>query len=65
MSETVTVDGPPAAKGPPTVSASALALHLNCTSTYEGKLEAEGMIQRQVRAPSAMPRKAEVRPPSR
>jgi hypothetical protein len=30
-----------------TVSASALALHLDCTRTYVGKLEAEGVIQRQ------------------
>jgi hypothetical protein len=30
-----------------TVSASALALHLNCSRTYIGKLEAEGVIQRQ------------------
>ena len=29
------------------VSASALALHLDCTRTYIGKLEAEGVIQRQ------------------
>jgi len=46
MSETVTVDCPHRQRDT-TVSASALALHLNCTSTYEGKLEAEGMIQRQ------------------
>src|SRR5580765_2091076 len=30
-----------------TVSASALALHLDCSRTYIGKLEAEGVIQRQ------------------
>ena len=30
-----------------TVSASALALRLNCSRTYIGKLEAEGVIQRQ------------------
>ena len=30
-----------------TVSAAALALHLNCSRTYVGKLEAEGVIQRQ------------------
>jgi hypothetical protein len=30
-----------------TVSASALALHLDCTRAYVGKLEAEGVIQRQ------------------
>ena len=30
-----------------TVSKSALALHLDCSWTYIGKLEAEGVIQRQ------------------
>jgi hypothetical protein len=30
-----------------TVSASALALHLDCSRTYIGKLEAEGVIRRQ------------------
>ena len=30
-----------------TVSASTLALHLDCTRSYVGKLEAEGVIQRQ------------------
>ena len=30
-----------------TVSASALALHLDCSTAYIGKLEAEGVIQRQ------------------
>jgi hypothetical protein len=30
-----------------TVSASALALHLDCSRTYIAKLEAEGVIQRQ------------------
>jgi hypothetical protein len=30
-----------------TVSASGLALHLDCSRTYIGKLEAEGVIQRQ------------------
>jgi hypothetical protein len=29
------------------VSASSLALHLDCSRTYMGKLEAEGVIQRQ------------------
>ena len=38
MTETVAIDR---------VSASALALHLDCSSTYIGKLEAEGVIQRQ------------------
>jgi hypothetical protein len=47
MPETVTVDGPPVTKGSATVSASALALHLDCSRTYVGKLEAEGVIQRQ------------------
>src|SRR5262245_53227988 len=45
-------DRPPVAsrrrsREPATVSASALALHLHCTRTYVGKLEAEGVIQRQ------------------
>jgi hypothetical protein len=47
MPETVTVDRPPVATGAATVSASALALHLDCSRTYIGKLEAEGVIQRQ------------------
>jgi len=55
MTETVAIDRPPAAKPvsrprsakPATVSASALALHLDCSRTYIGKLEAEGVIQRQ------------------
>ena len=37
----------PRPKKPATVSASALALHLDCSHTYVGKLEAEGVIQRQ------------------
>ena len=41
MAETVTIDRPPVAK-PATVSASA-----DCSRTYIGNLEAEGMIQRQ------------------
>src|SRR5258705_18669 len=32
---------------PATVSTSALALHLDCSRTYIGKLEAEGVIQQQ------------------
>src|SRR3954452_18348318 len=49
-------DRPPAARAevsrrgsaePATVSASALAQHLDCTRTYIGKLEAESVIQRQ------------------
>ena len=47
MPETVAIDGPSVAKGDRTVSASALALHLDCSRTYIGKLEAEGVIQRQ------------------
>ena len=54
MAETV-IDCPSVAKPvsrprsskPATVSASALALHLDCSRTYIGKLEAEGVIQRQ------------------
>jgi hypothetical protein len=37
----------PRSRKPATVSASALALHLDCSRTYIGKLEAEGVIQRQ------------------
>jgi hypothetical protein len=47
MPETVNVDGPQVAKRTATVSASALALHLDCSRAYIGKLEAEGVIQRQ------------------
>jgi hypothetical protein len=55
MNETVGIDRPSVAKPvsrprstkPATVSASALALHLDCSRTYIGKLEAEGVIQRQ------------------
>ena len=55
MTETVAIDRPPVARPvsrrrsrkPATVSASALALHLDCSRTYIGKLEAEGVIQRQ------------------
>jgi hypothetical protein len=56
MAETaVSIDRPSAAKPvprrrarkPATVSASALALHLDCSRTYISKLEAEGVIQRQ------------------
>jgi len=54
MTETVTIDRPSVAKPvsrsrsrkPATVSVSALALHLDCSRTYIGKLE-EGVIQRQ------------------
>ena len=37
----------PRFRKPATVSASALAQHLDCSRTYIGKLEAEGVIQRQ------------------
>ena len=37
----------PRSSRPATVSASPLALHLDCSRTYIGKLEAEGVIQRQ------------------
>lgn len=37
----------PRSREPATVSASALAQHLDCSRTYIGKLEAEGVIQRQ------------------
>ena len=55
MTETVASDRPPVAKPvsrprsrkPAIVSASALALHLDCSRTYIGKLEAEGVLQRQ------------------
>jgi hypothetical protein len=47
MPETVTVDRPPVAEGAAIVSASALALHLDCSRAYIGNLEAEDVIQRQ------------------
>ena len=55
MTATATIDRPSAAKPvsrprsrkPATVSASALALHLDCSRAYLRKLEAEGVIQRQ------------------
>jgi hypothetical protein len=55
MTETVAIARPPVATSVSrrrsrklaTVSASALALHLDCSRTYIGKLEAEGVIQRQ------------------
>ena len=54
MAETVAIDRPsvtkpvsrPRSTKPATVSASALARHLDCSRTYIGKLEAEGVIQR-------------------
>ena len=55
MTETVGFDRPSVAKPvsrrrsakPATVSASALAQHLDCSRTYIGKLEADGVIQQQ------------------
>ena len=54
MTETVSIDrslvakpSRPRSQKPATVSPSALALHLDCSRTYIGKLEAEGVIQRQ------------------
>ena len=55
MAETVTIDrasvakpvSRPRSRKPATVSGSALAYHLDCSRTYIGKLEAEGVIQRQ------------------
>jgi hypothetical protein len=55
MTETVLTDSPsvtkpvarPRSANRATVSASALALHLDCSRAYIGKLEAEGVIQRQ------------------
>ena len=55
MTETVAIDRPsvakpvsrPRSRKPVIVSASALAQHLDCSRTYTGKLEAEGVIQRQ------------------
>ena len=55
MAETVGIDLPPVAKPvsrrrsakPASVSASALAGHRDCSRTYIGKLETEGVIQRQ------------------
>jgi hypothetical protein len=47
MPETVSAGRPPVANGAATVSASALALHLDCSRTHIVKLEAEGVIQRQ------------------
>jgi hypothetical protein len=52
MAETATIDRPsvarpvsrPRSRKPATVSASALALHLDCSRTYIGKLEAEGVL---------------------
>jgi hypothetical protein len=44
MAATISIDRPSESA---TVSASALAQHLACSRTYIGKLEAEGVIQRQ------------------
>lgn len=54
MAETVNSDGPSVAKPvsrrrsrkPATVSASALAQHLDCSRSYIAKLEAEGVLHR-------------------
>src|SRR3954451_23878546 len=51
MTTTVPNDRPsvvsrPRSSKPPTVSASALALHIDCSRTYIGKLEAEGVIEK-------------------
>ena len=56
MTETITIDCPPVAGAKPaklnerrekaTVSASALAVHLDCVRQYIGKLEAEGVFHR-------------------
>jgi hypothetical protein len=45
MPQTLTADG--STKGAATVSASALAQHLDISRAYVGKLEADGVIQRQ------------------
>ena len=55
MAETVIIDPPsvakpfsrPRSRKPETAGASALAQHLDCSRTYIGKLEADGVIQRQ------------------
>src|SRR5712671_2006142 len=54
MTETITIDRPPVAKPvsrprsrkPVTVSASAMAAHLDCTRAYIRKLEGEGVQHR-------------------
>jgi hypothetical protein len=55
MAETITIDRRsdanvrrPRSRNPATVSASALAQHLDCSKDYIGKLEAGGVIQRQL-----------------
>jgi hypothetical protein len=45
MAETATLVRASRSRKPATVSASALAQHLDCSRTYIGKLEAEGVIQ--------------------
>ena len=47
MPETVTVDGPPVANEAATVSASALALHLDLQPDLHRQARSEGVIQRQ------------------
>ena len=47
MAETFAVEpSRPRSRKPATVSASALAQHLDCSRTYIGTLEAEGVIER-------------------
>jgi hypothetical protein len=46
MAETASIDSPPVTEGSVTVSASALAAHLDCSRTHIGKLEADGVVQR-------------------
>ena len=45
MAETISIDRP--STKPATVSASAPEVHFDCSRAYVGKLEAEGVIQRQ------------------
>ena len=47
MTESVAVDSQPVVKAAATVSASTLALHLDCSRTYLTKLQTDGVIQRQ------------------
>ena len=47
MIESVVCNVPSVANEAATVSASALAQHLDCSRAYIGKLEAEGVLQRQ------------------
>ncbi|HEY5126627.1 MAG TPA: hypothetical protein VIJ35_04910, partial [Bradyrhizobium sp.] len=49
ITEPLTIDRPPVGRAKPAsvVSASALAVHLDCSRAYLHKLEADGVIQRQ------------------